>query len=349
MEDRVSKPHSRTIFGDETSHTGGHEYLVYGTMFCDSENVQPVLDTLVASLGGRDFERSWNDNRFLHLYIKFVDAIFDCRKKYGLKFRCVVVNSRQSDHKKYNKSDPALGLEKYIFLHLMTYARDVPKGDPSLYVYLDKRSSRYTGETQKIVLNRRDRLEHGRKTEIFKLVKDVESDESRLVQAADVLAGAVAWVWNKRYDEEPGKHKATLARHIASKAQIPVPEAHLRNKIAPGDLLTLGHPTLPFAGNKGFHIWALDWEHEHIQEMTLRSKAQLAFFPPTMRIAEIGSRYKIDLVCPRCEKSVRDLANIYPQVAKRTLAEAPTPVCSDCRIKTKGLLFIRPDPTEQSD
>lgn len=337
---------SRTIFGDETSHTGGHEYLVYGTMFCDSDKVQPILNTLTASLGGRDFERGWNHSGFLHLYLRYVDAIFECRARYGLKFRCVVVNSREADHQKYNNSDAALGLEKYIFLHLLTYARDVPKGDPSLYVYLDKRSSKYKGETQKIVLNRRDRLEHVRESEIFKIVKDVESDEHLLVQAADVLAGAVGWVWNKRHEQNPGRHKLSLAMHIAWRAQIPIAESRLRNSIAPGDLLTLGYPTLPHIGHKGFHIWALDWKTEHIKEMTLRSREQLSCFPPSMRFGELDPSYKVDLICPRCDKTIPDLIATRPLLRERAMSALRRPICSDCKIKTQALIFIRPDPAE---
>jgi hypothetical protein len=108
------------IFGDETCHTG-HPFLVYGTMDCPRENLPTIRGLLTEALKNRrEFKWSGELSRDLD---GFVDTIFKCRAKHGLSFRCMVVNTRHSNHNKYNEGDPLLGLEKYIFYHLLGYAR----------------------------------------------------------------------------------------------------------------------------------------------------------------------------------------------------------------------------------
>jgi Protein of unknown function (DUF3800) len=339
----VRGPIYRNIYGDETSHIGGHKYLVYGTVNCRTENVDPILARLRASLGDNTFERGWSDNRFTHLYEDFVRAIFECRDKYDLKFRCIVADTHSADYRQHNKVGPALGLEKLIFTHLMTYARNHAKSDARLNVYLDKRSSKYTSEVQKITLNRRDKLEHRRSYDLFEICADVESDEVLLVQVADLLAGAVAWVWNERYLNAK-QHKSTIGKLIAKLANIPIVDGRLKGSIRPGDLLTLRYPTLPFVGNKGFDIWLIDWKEEQVKDYKAKSLSQLTCFAPDMTFADINSTNVVDMICPRCEKQTQNFLAVRPGFGRRRLDDEFRPPCGTCIKHTKGVVLLRPAP-----
>ncbi len=170
------------IYGDESSHGGQHKFLVYGTVSCDRNSVPEILARLEKATGGKQHEWKWSGKHYRELYPDFVKAIFDCRNRFGLRYRSLVVSARHARHSEYNNHDPDLGLEKYIFLHLNHYAK-THKGDVRFSVLLDKRTSKYSAETLKRSLNARDKGERQRAYEIFEDVLDVDSKSSRLVQA----------------------------------------------------------------------------------------------------------------------------------------------------------------------
>lgn len=79
-----------------------------------------------------------------------------------------------------------------------------------------------------------------------------------MIQAADVLSGAVAWVWNKRYEKDASHHKRTLAAHVAMRAKLQPTKAAKTAGMKRGDVLTLGFQTLPHQ-EEGFAIWSMDF------------------------------------------------------------------------------------------
>ena len=201
------------IFGDESSHKGKTTFMVYGTVHCHQGQIEAVRKALEFP----DFHHEFHWKRsgsYLDRHKAFASAIFYCMKYHGLRFRCIVVNTRHMRHKEFNESDPDLGLEKYIYTQLLRYALNFKNPQHRYHVTLDAgREKRYPPEQKQRMLNqgfrKRSTLTHAP----FVSVSAMSSKESRLVQAADVMSGVVAWVWNKRYNdlEKGAKRKAWLS------------------------------------------------------------------------------------------------------------------------------------------
>lgn len=339
------------IFGDESSHNGNHKFLVYGTVSCERKNLPAILELIDTARKGRDIDEwKWSGKHHRDLYPGFVDAIFKCRDDLGLKYRCLIVNTRHARHAEYNNNDPDLGLEKYIFLHLLDYARKL-RDDAIFHVQLDWRTKKYTGEVLKRSLNGRDRHEHGRPYQLFADVLDVDSKSSRLVQVADVLSGAVAWVANERYlAADSSAHKRNLAEYVARKADIPSIGAAKRLGIERGDLrsLIIGTPR-DVIDTCGFAIWRLHLRKREEEEAKARSRAHLSAFPQTMSYAEVAERgYKVVFECPHCDRQHFDYLSLNRGFSKRLLKhKTKMPPCTLCG--RGGVVSFKPVPPLNAD
>jgi hypothetical protein len=249
------------IVGDESSHKG-HHYLVYGTIGFNASRQSKIEARLRASIPETlTFERKWNHKGFLGLYLKFVDQIFACCNDLGLSFRCTVIDAHQANSPEYRSDEPETSLERYIYHHLRGYARRTLAPDTTRFVVtLDQSPLRRSAEVQAITLNHTFRRDSGKDFDIFESVVDGASKENLMIQAADVLTGAVAWVWNERYaSKDASEHKRSLASHIAKRARLPATGIAAKAGAKRGDLLTLGTPTLPHHESNGFAIWKMDF------------------------------------------------------------------------------------------
>lgn len=304
-----SPTHHLHIFGDESSHDGQSQFLVYGTISCPRERLPRIQAELEAAACGKRAELKWSAPHHRERLPGFVDAIFRCRDKYDLRFRCIVVNKHHEDHSRFKDDNAVPGLEKYIFLHLLTYARRWRGGQAQFHALLDCRSGRQLGEAQKRALNGRDAMESGRGYPIFANVIDVDSKSSRLIQAADVLSGAVAWVMNKRYeDPNASQEKRDLVKHIAARARIGVMGLAAKAGLKRKDFMIFAYPTIPPQEEKGFAIWHLDLKFEKRVEVEAISRAQLLSFDHSTTLDDLSDLgYRIDVECPTCNITKRDV------------------------------------------
>jgi len=292
------------IFGDESSHTGQHKFLVYGTMSCDAKHLDSILAYLERAAGGST-ELKWRNQtpRNKRKYQKYVTAIYELvRRQKNLWFRCVVIDTDETLY----KDNLALGLKSYIFLNLITYARAHAKVPATFTVLLDDPGN-LPLESLRTNLNNRDADEHGRNVPVFTSIDAADSKASRLVQAADIITGAVAYVWNKHHEEPQASYRKDLASHIAFCAQIPViDKTAMRAGIKPGDIRTLGLETAHFIAQKGLVIWPVDWKHEQVAKLKAESKAQLLALPQHATYGELMDKgYSFAMMCPRCGLSCR--------------------------------------------
>jgi Protein of unknown function (DUF3800) len=332
------------VFGDESSHKANHNFMVYGTVSCDVRRLDAIKRVLEFPNFYHEFH--WKKSgSHLQQHKQFAGAIFDCIKQYRLRFRCIAVNARHMRHREFNQSDPDLGLEKYIFFQLLSYARDYKFGNARFYVTLDAgREDRFPPTHKKRMLNARYRKETGFDHDAFEIVDVTHSHESRLVQAADVLSGAVAWVWNKRY-ETGGEKKESLATYVAQRARLPIIHPLAKKAgVQSGHYLSLNYPT--YAGTeKGFAIWDFDLRKTIQKEQQALSAAQLAaIIDPTTKFGDLPNLgYEIRLSCAYCNDVVPNKP-ADPQFEAHRVTAVYRPKCSKCGRPRAALLH--PDPRD---
>lgn len=316
--------------------------MVYGTVTCDARR----LDAINRVLEFPDFKHEFHwkkSGSFIEEHKQFVSAIFDCIGRYGLRFRCIVVNARHMKHREFNQSDPDLGLEKYIFHQLMSYTRDYKPGMVRFDVTLDAgREARFPTADKQRMLNARYRSETGFAGDVFESVDTLHSHKSRLVQAADVLSGAVAWVRNKRY-ETGGEKKESLAAHAAKLARLPsIHPIAKKLGVQRGHYMSFNYRTYQFA-EKGFAIWDFDLTKAVHKEQHAASAAQLAAIAdPTTKFGDLSSMgYQIRLFCAYCNNYVPNNPP-DPQFDRHRITAVYRPKCVKCG--TPRVALLDPDP-----
>ncbi len=336
------------IFGDESSHDGTNEFMVYGTMTCEERWLDEVRRTLKFPDFLHEFHWSESDRR-LRQHQEFVAAIFKLINGNKLRFRCIIVKTSHMRHREYNQSDADLGLEKYIYAQLLQYALDYLTDAGRFHVVLDEgRGHKYPPEQKQRMLNAGFRKQSRFKHDPFVSVTTVTSESSRLVQAADVLTGAVAWVRNKRYKNvsNSGRKKEQLVIDVGRLARPRVTHKDaIARGLERGDYLVLHYPTYRFADSHGFTLWNFDLTAERRRELQEISRLQLAALPDfRFHFGELPGRgYEIRLECPYCNDVV---ANDPPdeKFNRFTVNARYRPKCSECWNPRIALLY--PDPRD---
>ena len=344
-------PRSLDVFGDDSSTS--EQFVLYGTVACETDDTPALLEELARCGGPSEFK--WNDltESDYDAYVRFVDVLFDWIEDRKLDFRCIVVDTSKANYKEFTEGSRTLALEKYAYLLLYTHAKNHARRSCSIVAYLDEGDPNYSREFMKLCLNRRDRSEHGHDYDVFQLVKDVQSRDYPLVQAADVLAGAVGYYCNKRFTaKNAAAHPLALARHIAARAMIRVTAKALRDKgMKPGDLETLGlHIDQHISASRGFGIWRLDWDKERENELQALSRDQLAHFPRTSTFADVAaSGFRVDMVCSRCNRGLSEnILQYRPELGARRVDDPKRPRCGSkvrgAQCVGRGVILLHPDP-----
>jgi len=299
-------------------------------MDCPASQRDTITTRLHARLEGRgrsEFKWSANPSRDLD---GFVDEIFDLIKNNGLWFRCVVVKQSHVDHKTFSHGDKDLSLEKFIFTHLIRFARwqSELRTLTRFYVELDNRTPKYTGAGLKKSLNRRFTNETGHKWEIFADVTDVDSKSRIMVQAADVLAGCVAWVWNKQYkNEKVDPDRVKLAERIALRADLRAPPSAQNHRIGREDFRIFGYPTVRFMeSEQRFAIWRLNLRKDQ-EDAVQKQRAEIAAqYPKRTTFNQLREDYHIGTFCFACDHE----QDVLPAVGFRPITSDHRPVCTLC-------------------
>ncbi|WP_439614545.1 DUF3800 domain-containing protein [Reyranella sp.] len=242
------------IFGDDSSKTG-HTYFVYGSLHVPQVRFRAVEQKLKLALGDYPHEIKWNETRYLNVNVAFLNALMDCWS--SVSYRCIVVSSNQINQAQ-KAEGRALLRAKLVYVLLNRYARTTMHDEPEFYVTLDKDD--FDPEVQEITLNRAFLRDHGGDHSAFK-VRAENSKDHLMLQAVDLLTGAVAWVWNGGLADQPTsnayRHRYTLASLIAKRTRIAGYKPKGQPAVPQGDVRTLGHYTVK-QREKGFGIFHVD-------------------------------------------------------------------------------------------
>lgn len=244
------------IYGDDSSKIGP-KFFVYGSWQFSERRLAGIEKKLRHALGDYPHEIKWNETRHLAVNVRFLNALFESFT--SLSYRCIVVPNRQIKEAA-SGSERALLRAKLVFTHLNTYRKNALLDRPKFYVTLDK--DEFDPEVQAITLNRRFWKENGNEkgSEAFE-VRGEHSHEHLLLQAADLVTGAVAWVTNGGLETTNKSnafvHRHTLATIIARRARLAAIKVEGLDTIPQGDVRLLGHQTVPWH-ERGFSIWHID-------------------------------------------------------------------------------------------
>jgi hypothetical protein len=248
-------PSRALIFGDDSSKTG-HAYFVYGSLICGESRLPAILKKLQNSLGDYYHEIKWNETRYLNINKRFAGALFDSWS--SLSYRCIVVPTAQINDA-VSPSERSLLRAKLVFTHLNTYVRTTGHDRPLFHATLDE--DEFDPEVQKITLNHKFWRDHGGDYDAFEVVRAEKSKNDLMLQAADLITGAIAWVWNGGLEPASTSnsyvHRLTMASLIAARVRIPQIKKKSEIIVPQGDVRGLGYPTVQ-AHQKGFSIWKMD-------------------------------------------------------------------------------------------
>lgn len=94
--------------------------------------------------------------------------------------------------------------------------------------------------------------------------------------------------------------------------------------------MIFSYPTIPPQEEKGFAIWHLDLKFEKRVEVEAISRAQLLSFHHSTTLGDLKALgYRIDVECPTCNITKRDMLSDNPSLA--TLGIRRRFKCSSCQ------------------
>lgn len=234
----MSKYH---IYCDESCQNA-HKYLVISAIYCDPTTAKNLAKsiTTIQEKHGSSGELKWS--KIKRLNIDMYDEIYQLLAKLAyenhIQICALVVDTTKADHKKYSNGDADLGFTKFLFTMLYNFASRKSKHN-NYFVYLDDRTTKHTTEKLRETLNTKS----SRLLECspFRIVEFADSATSKVIQAADLISGIVAYEANmKHLALNASDHKKEILRRAKS---------HFK-------LHTFGRPTSTYLRSI-FNIWFL--------------------------------------------------------------------------------------------
>ncbi len=216
--------------------------------------IAAAIEEAIAPFGGTT-ELKWQKvkRKTLPMYQALAKVYFEMLDRQWLYFYCLVVDSTLVDHKKYSEGDGDLGFTKFLFTLLFKFARTF-RSQNLFYCFLDDRTTKHRPETMQQALNARVRRDMPRGYDPYRLVAFTKSEKSRLIQATDVITGAIAYELNQHHGAAaPAAHKVAMMNFVAKCAGVYTLAAPTRKPGARFDIWHLefpGPPRRPTFGRK---------------------------------------------------------------------------------------------------
>lgn len=214
------------VYCDESNTDSHKPNPVYGAILVSLDHIRTVQREL----------KEWRHDEGMHGELKWtkvdgvvrlakykslVDLLFKLsRQRRLLQFKAIILDRRAPEYRVYSKGDYELGFYKFYYHWLLKYFVKFPiRHQCHLRVIIDERKAKgdpYT--TLKIILNHAIRRDFKATTDVVTKVQALNSKQADLLQAADVLMGAIGF-HNHDFHKRPNanKEKVELARYIAFK------------------------------------------------------------------------------------------------------------------------------------
>jgi hypothetical protein len=191
-----------------------------------AEEIAQELTAILAAHGQRkEKEYHWTElkKHTLPMYREAVQSFLGQIRITGgkLRYRALIVDNHKVRHSLNAGGNREDTLAKFIFTLVFGFVRDF---GPQIHyhVWIDSRSSITTDDVRtRCSLNNKVKSELGWDTQPFKIVRFVESHKSRLIQATDLITGAIAYETNGRHRaSDASAHRRELMEHTAKCAKL---------------------------------------------------------------------------------------------------------------------------------
>jgi hypothetical protein len=220
------------VYCDESNTDGGKRHPVYGAILVSLDDIRTVQRELKdwRDREGMHGELKWhkvNGRSSLAKYKSLVDLlVLLARRRRTIQFKAIILDKHAAEYRIYSKGDDELAFYKFYYHWLLKYFAKFPVWHQcELRVIIDERNLPAEAKDPytllKIILNNGIRKEFQVSREVVTEVRPLGSHESDLLQAADVLMGAVGF-HNQGFHLRPGanKYKVELASYIARKIRV---------------------------------------------------------------------------------------------------------------------------------
>lgn len=216
------------VYCDESSTDKGHQYMVFGGVMLRQSTAHSLRESISRwkVTNGLHSEIKWTstDHTRLERYKEFATGIVRYAERGDLRIKAIVIDQSKIDYKRYHDNDKDLGYYKFLYQYVLhCFAKHLDSHD-KLVVYLDQRFSKYKLTDLKAILNNgvRKLNEWDRSVQVVRNVEARDSKQCHFIQAADLVAGAVACHNNKSIDPNSarGKSKQALMEHIMEESGV---------------------------------------------------------------------------------------------------------------------------------
>lgn len=232
------------IYCDESSTSD--RYTVIGAVFCRAsmaDKITQALDLIVATHGGTS-ELKWGKikkhNSFM--YAAVLTSFFNMLRRGYVQYYAIVVDNSKMNHKQYNEGDKEIGFNKMLFQLLYKFVR-IFRSRPRFFAFLDDRTTKHTTKALRNMLNNKASRDLQIHHNPYRYCEFHKSETQRLIQAADIISGAIAFRMNqKNIIAGAAQHKIGVMEVVRELANV----TDLR--------LPTGFPS------NGFDIWHIDFD-----------------------------------------------------------------------------------------
>lgn len=206
--------HTFHIYVDESSKSADH--FAVGAVFCRRDAAREiagmVTDCCVRHNQRSDKEIHWTElkNHLLPLYTEVSTSLIGfTQKKRKMRYRALLVEKKTLQRRPDKNREEVIAT--FIFTLVFRFAADFGP-NINYHVFIDAPQG---DEGQNVplrhMLNNRCKSKLGFDDKPFLGVSYVRSEKSRLIQAADLLTGAIAYEMNGQHQEQTAsKHKRAL-------------------------------------------------------------------------------------------------------------------------------------------
>ena len=206
------------IYCDESCHLehDNQRYMVLGGIICEKNNRKIIKNELISIKRRNNIKENaeikWNkvSPSKLDYYKELVDYFFNSEM---LRFRAMIIDKTQINHEKFNQTHDDWYYKMYYEL-----LKNLAEPKDNNYIYLDIKDTKSARKVEivKDYLNMRMKeFEY----EPIKHIQSINSQESPILQLADLLIGAIGYKNREMFNEKLSSNaKTELMEYIIEKS-----------------------------------------------------------------------------------------------------------------------------------